>query len=205
MWGSRSVTLGVAAPARSRDLADRQHPAAAGAADSQPDQTLGPARRSGRPAAVVCTSGTAAADFHPAVIEAHQAGVPMIVLTADRPPELRDTGANQSIDQIKLYGTAARWSCELGAPGNRPGMAAHWRSVTSRAWALAQAPLDVTSAGTTPSPWNRLENFAEVMTGQSGGRRWRPRPRRRAEWHRGRPRPHLRCAVRDVLEDGLAW
>ncbi|MBX6766418.1 MAG: 2-succinyl-5-enolpyruvyl-6-hydroxy-3-cyclohexene-1-carboxylic-acid synthase [Actinomadura rubrobrunea] len=101
---------------------------------------LGLAKRSGRPAAVVCTSGTAAANFHPAVIEAHQSGVPMIVLTADRPPELRDTGANQTIDQIKLYGTAARWSCELGVPENRPGMVAYWRSVTSRAWALAQAP-----------------------------------------------------------------
>ncbi|GLW67346.1 2-succinyl-5-enolpyruvyl-6-hydroxy-3-cyclohexene-1-carboxylate synthase [Actinomadura rubrobrunea] len=101
---------------------------------------LGLAKRSGRPAAVVCTSGTAAANFHPAVIEAHQAGVPMIVLTADRPPELRDTGANQTIDQIKLYGTAARWSFELGVPENRPGMVAYWRSVTSRAWGLAQAP-----------------------------------------------------------------
>ncbi|GLZ11953.1 2-succinyl-5-enolpyruvyl-6-hydroxy-3-cyclohexene-1-carboxylate synthase [Actinomadura sp. NBRC 104425] len=101
---------------------------------------LGLAKRSGRPVAVVCTSGTAAANFHPAVIEAHQAGVPLVVLTADRPPELRDTGSNQTIDQIKLYGTAARWSCEIGVPENRPGMVAYWRSVTSRAWGLAQAP-----------------------------------------------------------------
>ncbi|GAA4153647.1 2-succinyl-5-enolpyruvyl-6-hydroxy-3-cyclohexene-1-carboxylic-acid synthase [Actinomadura keratinilytica] len=101
---------------------------------------LGLAKRSGRPVAVVCTSGTAAANFHPAVIEAHQAGVPLVVLTADRPPELRDTGSNQTIDQIKLYGTAARWSCEIGVPENRPGMVAYWRSVVSRAWGLAQAP-----------------------------------------------------------------
>ncbi|MDP8970093.1 MAG: thiamine pyrophosphate-binding protein, partial [Actinomycetota bacterium] len=66
---------------------------------------LGIAKTSRRPAAVVSTSGTAAANFHPAVVEASQAGVPLLVLTADRPPELRDTGANQAIDQVKLYGT----------------------------------------------------------------------------------------------------
>lgn len=102
---------------------------------------LGLAKRSGRPVALVCTSGTAAANFHPAVIEAHESGVPLIVITADRPPELRDTGANQTIDQVKLYGTAARWSTEVGVPENRPGMVAYWRSLVSRAWGLAQAPV----------------------------------------------------------------
>ncbi|MBE1536443.1 2-succinyl-5-enolpyruvyl-6-hydroxy-3-cyclohexene-1-carboxylic-acid synthase [Actinomadura algeriensis] len=102
---------------------------------------LGLAKRSGRPVALVCTSGTAAANFHPAVIEAGQSGVPLIVITADRPPELRDTGANQTIDQVKLYGTAVRWSTEVGAPENRPGMVAYWRSLVSRAWGLAQAPV----------------------------------------------------------------
>ncbi|WP_067802718.1 2-succinyl-5-enolpyruvyl-6-hydroxy-3-cyclohexene-1-carboxylic-acid synthase [Actinomadura formosensis] len=101
---------------------------------------LGLAKRSGRPVALVCTSGTAAANFHPAVIEAHESGVPLIVITADRPPELRDTGANQTIDQVKLYGTAARWSTEIGVPENRPGMVAYWRSLVSRAWGVAQAP-----------------------------------------------------------------
>lgn len=102
---------------------------------------LGLAKRSGRPVALVCTSGTASANFHPAVIEAHESGVPLIVLTADRPPELRQTGANQTIDQVKLYGTAARWSTEIGVPENRPGMVAYWRSLVSRAWGLAQAPV----------------------------------------------------------------
>ncbi|MEV4005536.1 2-succinyl-5-enolpyruvyl-6-hydroxy-3-cyclohexene-1-carboxylic-acid synthase [Actinomadura sp. NPDC049753] len=102
---------------------------------------LGMAKRSGRPVALVCTSGTAAANFHPAVVEAHESGVPLIVITADRPPELRATGANQTIDQVKLYGTAVRWSAEIGVPENRPGMVAYWRSLVSRAWGLAQAPV----------------------------------------------------------------
>jgi 2-succinyl-5-enolpyruvyl-6-hydroxy-3-cyclohexene-1-carboxylate synthase len=77
---------------------------------------LGAAKASGRPVAVTCTSGTAAANLLPAVIEAHQAGIPLIVLTADRPPELRDVGAGQTIDQIKLYGDAVKWFVELGVP-----------------------------------------------------------------------------------------
>jgi 2-succinyl-5-enolpyruvyl-6-hydroxy-3-cyclohexene-1-carboxylate synthase len=63
---------------------------------------------------IVCTSGTAAANFTPAVVEAHEAGVPLLVLTADRPPELRETGAGQAIDQLKLYGAATRWFFEVG-------------------------------------------------------------------------------------------
>ncbi|MFP8956259.1 2-succinyl-5-enolpyruvyl-6-hydroxy-3-cyclohexene-1-carboxylic-acid synthase [Natrialbaceae archaeon A-CW3] len=77
---------------------------------------LGRARRTGEPTALVCTSGTAAANFHPAVIEADQARVPLLVLTADRPAELRDSGANQTIDQRKLYGDAVRWYAELPVP-----------------------------------------------------------------------------------------
>jgi 2-succinyl-5-enolpyruvyl-6-hydroxy-3-cyclohexene-1-carboxylate synthase len=98
---------------------------------------LGLGKASGRPAAVLCTSGTAAAHFHAAVIEADEAGVPLLVLTADRPPELRGTGANQTIDQLKLYGSAVRWFCEVGVPEARPGAAGYWRSLTCRAWALA--------------------------------------------------------------------
>ena len=75
---------------------------------------LGAAKASGRPVAVTCTSGTAAANLAPAVIEAGQARVPLIVLTADRPPELRELGAGQAIDQIKLYGGAVKWFFEVG-------------------------------------------------------------------------------------------
>ncbi len=75
---------------------------------------LGVAKQSGRPAAVACTSGTAAAHYLPAVIEAHEARVPLLVLTTDRPPELRAIGAGQTIDQLKLYGDAVKWFFEVG-------------------------------------------------------------------------------------------
>jgi 2-succinyl-5-enolpyruvyl-6-hydroxy-3-cyclohexene-1-carboxylate synthase len=75
---------------------------------------VGAAKVSGMPVAITCTSGTAAANFAPAVIEAFHARVPLIVLTADRPAELRDTGAGQSIDQLKLYGDAVKWFSEVG-------------------------------------------------------------------------------------------
>jgi 2-succinyl-5-enolpyruvyl-6-hydroxy-3-cyclohexene-1-carboxylate synthase len=98
---------------------------------------LGLARGHGRPAAVVCTSGSATANLHPAVVEADAAGVPLLVLTADRPPELRHTGANQAIDQRGLYGRAVRWDCEVGVPEDRPELNAHWRATACRAWAEA--------------------------------------------------------------------
>jgi 2-succinyl-5-enolpyruvyl-6-hydroxy-3-cyclohexene-1-carboxylate synthase len=75
---------------------------------------LGLAKATGLPAAVACTSGTAAAELLPAVIEAHEAGVPLLILTADRPPELRENGAGQTIDQVKLFGQAAKWFFEVG-------------------------------------------------------------------------------------------
>ncbi|MFI5048135.1 MAG: 2-succinyl-5-enolpyruvyl-6-hydroxy-3-cyclohexene-1-carboxylic-acid synthase [Acidimicrobiia bacterium] len=98
---------------------------------------LGLAKASGLPAIVLCTSGTAAANLHPAVLEASHARVPMIVCTADRPPELRDTGAGQTIDQQKLYGDAVRWFHDPGVPADRPGAGAQWRSMASRAFATA--------------------------------------------------------------------
>ncbi|MER5324257.1 2-succinyl-5-enolpyruvyl-6-hydroxy-3-cyclohexene-1-carboxylic-acid synthase [Streptosporangium roseum] len=103
---------------------------------------LGLARRGERPVALICTSGTAAANFHPAVIEAHESGVPLLLLTADRPPELRDTGASQTIDQIKLYGTAVRWFSEVGLPEDRPGQVAYWRSLACRAYQRSLGPTD---------------------------------------------------------------
>ena len=87
---------------------------------------LGIAKVTGTPAAITCTSGTAAANFMPAVVEAHEAGVPLLVLTADRPPELREVGAGQAVDQLKLYGGAVRWFFEVGThdAGAEPWMRA---------------------------------------------------------------------------------
>ena len=88
---------------------------------------LGMGRASGRPAVLVCTSGTAAANYLPAVVEASHAGIPMIVCTADRPPELRGWGSPQTIDQVDLYGTAVRWSIDLPVPDEAGrGAAAGW-------------------------------------------------------------------------------
>jgi 2-succinyl-5-enolpyruvyl-6-hydroxy-3-cyclohexene-1-carboxylate synthase len=98
---------------------------------------LGCGLATGVPAAVVCTSGTAAANFHPAVVEADQASVPLIVLTADRPPELRGVGAGQTIDQLKLYGDAVRWFCEVGTHAADDEGLLHYRSVACRAHAAA--------------------------------------------------------------------
>jgi 2-succinyl-5-enolpyruvyl-6-hydroxy-3-cyclohexene-1-carboxylate synthase len=95
---------------------------------------LGMAKASGRPVAVTCTSGTAAANLHPAVVEAWEARVPLIVLTADRPPELREVGAGQAIDQIKLYGSAVKGFVEVGTHDPGRETAVHHRALACRAY-----------------------------------------------------------------------
>ncbi|HWF79580.1 MAG TPA: 2-succinyl-5-enolpyruvyl-6-hydroxy-3-cyclohexene-1-carboxylic-acid synthase [Streptosporangiaceae bacterium] len=107
---------------------------------------LGLAKVSRTPVAIICTSGTATAHFHAAVIEADESAVPLIMLTADRPPELRGTGANQTIDQLKLYGSAVRWFCELGVPEEQ-ARPAYWRSAAARTWGVASG-----AAGGPPGP-----------------------------------------------------
>ena len=103
---------------------------------------LGAAKTSGLPVAVTCTSGSAAANLAPAVIEAFHARVPLIVLTADRPPELRQVGAGQTIDQIKLYGDAAKWFFEVGVDTATPANLRWIRMLAARAYwtALAGPP-----------------------------------------------------------------
>jgi 2-succinyl-5-enolpyruvyl-6-hydroxy-3-cyclohexene-1-carboxylate synthase len=80
---------------------------------------LGYARATGKPAALICTSGTAVANYYPAVIEAHQSSLPLIILSADRPPELRATAANQTIDQVKMFGTHLNWQFDLPCPDEK--------------------------------------------------------------------------------------
>ena len=103
---------------------------------------LGVAKASGRPAAVTCTSGTAAAHYLPAVIEAREARIPLLVLTADRPPELREVGAGQAIDQLKLYGDHAKWFFDVGTHAATPERLRWMRALACRAvWtALGDRP-----------------------------------------------------------------
>ena len=100
---------------------------------------LGVAMASREPVALVCTSGTAAANFFPAIIEAHQSRIPLIVLTADRPHELRHSGANQTIDQVKIYGDYALWAVDAALPEVEPPPAAlrNLRTLAARAFATA--------------------------------------------------------------------
>jgi 2-succinyl-5-enolpyruvyl-6-hydroxy-3-cyclohexene-1-carboxylate synthase len=100
---------------------------------------LGMAKRLRQPVAVLCSSGTAAANFYPAVVEAKLARVPLLVLTADRPPELRDNGAPQSIDQNRLYGAFVKWFVEVALPEATNEALRYIRTIAARAAALTHA------------------------------------------------------------------
>ncbi len=95
---------------------------------------LGIAKATGRPVVLVCTSGTAGANFYPAVIEAKESRVPLIVLTADRPPEMRDCHSGQTIDQLKLYGNYPNWQTELAVPSLEIAMLNYLRQTVVHAW-----------------------------------------------------------------------
>jgi 2-succinyl-5-enolpyruvyl-6-hydroxy-3-cyclohexene-1-carboxylate synthase len=100
---------------------------------------LGMAKASREPVAVVSTSGTAAVNFAPAVVEAYYARLPLLVLTADRPPELRDVGANQTIDQVRLYGPHVKWFVEMMLPEASEEAVRYARTIACRAAATARA------------------------------------------------------------------
>jgi 2-succinyl-5-enolpyruvyl-6-hydroxy-3-cyclohexene-1-carboxylate synthase len=102
---------------------------------------LGAAQASREPVALLCTSGTALANYHPAVAEADLAGIPLVVLSADRPPELRGIGAGQVIDQIKTFGESVRWFCEVGTHNADDTGLLHLRSVACRALARARGEI----------------------------------------------------------------
>ena len=120
---------------------------------------LGLAKEQGLPALVVTTSGTAVANLHPAVLEASHSGVPLVVVSADRPHEMRGTGANQTTDQLRLFGTAVRWFAEVPAPdGPRPGIATGWRATVARAFAAACGTLSA-----DPGPVHLNVGFREPL------------------------------------------
>jgi 2-succinyl-5-enolpyruvyl-6-hydroxy-3-cyclohexene-1-carboxylate synthase len=102
---------------------------------------LGAAQATGEPVALLCTSGTALANYHPAVAEADESGLPLVVLSADRPPELRGIGAGQTIDQIKTLGESVRWFCEVGTHQADDSGLLHMRSVACRALARARGEI----------------------------------------------------------------
>src|SRR5262249_48914680 len=103
------------------------------------DFALGLAKRLGTPVALVCTSGTAPANFLPAVVEAHLSHIPLLVLTADRPHELRDCGAPQAIDQNRLYGSHAKWFVEVAPPAATNAALRYARTLAGHAITTALA------------------------------------------------------------------
>lgn len=117
---------------------------------------LGIGLASGRPALVITTSGTAAVELHPAVVEASQACVPLLAITADRPPELHDVGAPQTVEQVGLYGSAPRWALSVDVAGLA---ATSWRSIGARSVAAAVAG----PAGPGPVHLNMM--FGEPLLG----------------------------------------
>ena len=168
--GSRSTPI-VLALARERACAAYSHVDERAAAFF----ALGLAKASRRPVALACTSGTAAAEYLPAVIEAHEAGVPLLVLTADRPPELRDLAPGRRSTRSSCTATAVRWYVDLGI---------HEASTASVRWARALACRAVwTARGATggrgrcrstcpcASRWCPRARWA--TTRRRGGRRWR--------------------------------
>ncbi|RZT88507.1 2-succinyl-5-enolpyruvyl-6-hydroxy-3-cyclohexene-1-carboxylate synthase [Pseudonocardia sediminis] len=119
---------------------------------------LGLSLSSGRPVPVVVTSGTAVANLHPAVLEASHAGVALLALTSDRPPELLGTGASQTIDQSRIFGAAVRWTGATAVATDDPRAPARWRSTVARAVAAATG-----APGTPPGPVQLNLPFLEPL------------------------------------------
>ncbi len=136
---------------------------------------LGMAKESGAPAAVLATSGTAGANFYPAVVEAAMAHVPLLLLTADRPPELQGWGALQTVPQQHLFGEFARWFVDIGLPQPLPAAVAHLRATAARAVATAlsspRGPVQINAPfreplAPTPDP-RPLEELGRAAHGSS--------------------------------------
>jgi 2-succinyl-5-enolpyruvyl-6-hydroxy-3-cyclohexene-1-carboxylate synthase len=136
---------------------------------------LGIGLAAGRPAVVLTTSGSATAELHPAVVEADRAGVPLIACTADRPPELHDVGAHQTIDQSRLFGSAVRWFCDPGVVDDTGrGM---WRSLAARVVA------ESTAGPAGPGPVHLNLPFREPLLGKAPVGGASPGRSGEAPWH----------------------
>ena len=134
---------------------------------------LGLAKATGLPVPVTCTSGTAAANFHPAVLEASHTDTPLILLTADRPNELRGTGANQTTNQVNLYGDAVRFFAEVGVPESEVGQVRYWRSLISRALSVgATGPIHLNLAFREPLLPDEDPSWIESLAGRDGDLPW---------------------------------
>ena len=134
---------------------------------------LGLSRGGGRPAVIVCTSGTAAANLHPAVLEAYHSGVGLVTITADRPPELHGTGANQTIDQRGLFGPAAI-AVEFPVAERRAGQNQVWRGLVCRAVAQAEhgRPVQVNIPFREPLVPTFEPRWPDELDGRPDGSRW---------------------------------
>ncbi|MCF6745610.1 2-succinyl-5-enolpyruvyl-6-hydroxy-3-cyclohexene-1-carboxylic-acid synthase [Blastococcus sp. KM273128] len=178
--GSRSAPLALALAAAERDGRLRLHVRI----DERTAAflALGLAKASGRPVPVVTTSGTATAHLHAAVLEADASGVPLLALTADRPPELRSTGANQTVEQAALYGAAVRWATDVGVPeaGREEAQNRYWRSLAAKALTIAlgtlssdPGPVHLNLALREPLlPDDEPGELTGPWAGRPGGRPW---------------------------------
>ncbi len=138
---------------------------------------LGLAKVTGIPAAVITTSGTAAVNLHPAVVEADQSGIPLLAVTADRPPQLRGIGANQTIRQPGLFGDAVRLALDLAPATRAPGQVVYWRSSVDRAVAAAtdpvrRGPVHLNVPFAEPLVPDGSDDWIEDLDGREDGRPW---------------------------------
>ncbi|MBC6446459.1 2-succinyl-5-enolpyruvyl-6-hydroxy-3-cyclohexene-1-carboxylic-acid synthase [Actinokineospora xionganensis] len=134
---------------------------------------LGIGKATGRPAAVVCTSGTAVANLHPAVLEAHHCGIGLLLITADRPPELHGTGANQTIDQRNIFGSSAV-AVDFPVAEARAGLNPVWRGLVCRGVARAETgrPVQLNIPFREPLVPTDAADWPDSLDGRPDGSRW---------------------------------
>ncbi|MFW6353353.1 MAG: 2-succinyl-5-enolpyruvyl-6-hydroxy-3-cyclohexene-1-carboxylic-acid synthase [Verrucomicrobiota bacterium] len=183
---------------------------------------LGLARARRQPVVLVCTSGSAVANYLPAVVEAAESGIPLILLTADRPPELRHRQAGQTIDQVKLFGTAVRWFAEAPVPDSKPRILHAWRDLLGQAIDRSQGacpgPVQINCPFREPlggAPWPHLEEaiaplveeLPEAPLREAGSARLPALPRRGWILAGGEVPAHPETYVAAVgeLADALGW